>query len=50
MILLTFYVMVSIEGVCFVSFQYGVSGKVWYLVVSIPDLCLLLYYYYTGMM
>ena len=28
-----------------VTFPYGVSGKVWYLIVSIPDLCLLLYFY-----
>ena len=26
----------------FVTFQYGVSGKMWYLILSIPDLCLLL--------
>ena len=26
----------------FVTFPYGVLGKVWYLIVSIPDLCLLL--------
>ena len=25
----------------FVTFPYGVSGQVWYLIVSIPDLCLL---------
>ena len=25
----------------FVTFPYGVSGKVWYLIVSIPDICLL---------
>ena len=30
-------------SVCFVTFRYGVSGQVWYLVVSIPYLCLLLY-------
>ena len=28
---------------CFVTVPYGVSGKVWQLIVSIPDLCLLLY-------
>ena len=26
----------------FVPFSYGVSGQVWYLVESIPDICLLL--------
>ena len=25
--------------------QCGVLGQVWYLVVSIPDLCFLLYFY-----
>ena len=28
----------------FVTFQYGVLGQVWYLMVSIPDLCLPLYF------
>ena len=28
----------------FVIFQYGVLGQVWYLIVSIPDLCLLSYF------
>ena len=27
----------------FVTFQYGILGQVWYLVVSIPDLCVLPY-------
>ena len=26
------------------SFSYGVSDQVWYLIVSIPDFCLLLYF------
>ena len=30
----------------FVIFSYAVSGKVWYLIVSIPDLCLRLYFPY----
>ena len=25
----------------FVTFPYGVLGQVWYLIVSIPDICLL---------
>ena len=25
----------------FVTFPYGLLGQVWYLIVSIPDLCLL---------
>ena len=27
----------------FVTFPYVVPGQVWYLILSIPDLCLLLY-------
>ena len=27
-----------------VTFQYSVLGQVWYLIVSIPDLCLLTYF------
>ena len=30
--------------VCFVTFPYRVSGQVCYLIVSIPELCLLLYF------
>ena len=29
----------------FVTFPYCISGQVWYLMVSIPSLCLLLYFY-----
>ena len=28
----------------FVTFPYGILGKVWYLIVLIPDLCLLTYF------
>ena len=28
----------------FVTFPFGVSGQVWYLIVAIPDLCVLLYF------
>ena len=28
----------------FVTFQYGILGQMWYLVVSIPDLCVLPYF------
>ena len=28
----------------FVTFPYGVSGQFWYLIISIPDLYLLLYF------
>ena len=30
-------------SLCFVTFPYGVPGQVWYLIVSIPGSCLLLY-------
>ena len=29
----------------FVTFPCGILGKVWYLIVSIPDLCRLSYFY-----
>ena len=28
----------------FVTFAYGALGRVWHLIVSIPDLCLLSYF------
>ena len=28
----------------FVTFPYGVSGQVWFLIISIPDICLFLYF------
>ena len=31
--------------VFFVTFPYAVLGQVWYLVVLIPDICLILYFY-----
>ena len=31
----------------FVTFPHGVLGQVWYLFVSIPDLCLLPYFHMT---
>ena len=31
----------------FITFPYGVLGQVWYLIVWIPDLCLLPYFVYT---
>ena len=30
--------------VCFVTFSCGALGQVWYLIVSIPDLCRLTYF------
>ena len=40
-----FYVMFSCV---FVTFQYGVLGRVWYLIILIPDPCLLPYFYYIS--
>ena len=28
----------------FVTFQFGILGQVWYLIVSVPDLCRLSYF------
>ena len=33
---------------CFVTFPYGVLGQVLYLIVSIPNMCLLPYFYNLG--
>ena len=39
------YILLYVMFYCaFVSFPYGVLGKVWNLMVSIPDLCLLSYF------
>ena len=38
------YLMVSCV---FVTFPYDVLGEVWYLIVSIPDICLLPYFNLT---
>ena len=37
-------VFVMLSCFFFVTFPCGVLGKVWYLIVSIPDLCLLTYF------
>ena len=34
----------SVSSCAFVTFPYGVSSQVWYLIVLIPDLCLLSYF------
>ena len=31
----------------FVTFPFGILGQVWYLIVSIHDLCTLTYYLFT---
>ena len=32
----------------FITFPIGILGQVWYLIVSIPDLCTLTYFVYTS--
>ena len=34
----------------FVTFPYGVLGQVWYLIVSITDLCLLPYFHCNALL
>ena len=34
----------------FVTFTYGILGQVWYLIISIPDICLLLYFYSSNVL
>ena len=39
------FTLLYVISICvFVTFRYGVLGQVWYLIVSLPDLCLLPYY------
>ena len=35
----------DLSSCLFVTFSYCVLGQVWYLIVSIPDLCLLSYFF-----
>ena len=42
---LRFGSLVCFVSFVFVTFPYNVSGEMWYLLVSISDLCLLLYFY-----
>ena len=34
----------SVKTSVFVSFPCGILGQVWFLIVSIPDLCTLIYF------
>ena len=36
---LTSWLLFVMFGCVFVTFSYGFLGQVWYLIVSIPDLC-----------
>ena len=38
-----FWLLCVMRSCVFVTFPYGVLGRVWYLIVSIPDICLLPY-------
>ena len=37
-------VLVRDVSLCFVTFPYGFAGQVWYMIVSIPDISLHLYF------
>ena len=45
---LTSWFLFVIFNCVFVSFQCGILGQVWYLIVWIPDLCHLSYFYIYG--
>ena len=42
---LTFWLLFVMSNCDFVTFPCGILGQVWYLIVLIPDLCHLSYYY-----
>ena len=47
------FLAISKTGMCLLTFSifektFGFLGQVWYLIVSIPDLCTLTYFYYFG--
>ena len=41
---LTFLALVSDVSCMFVTFPCGILGRVWYLIVLVPDLCLISYF------
>ena len=41
---LTSWLLFMMFIVIFVTFPFGILGQVWYLIVSIPDLCCLSYF------
>ena len=43
---LTSWLLFAMSNCDFVTFPYGILGQVWYLIVMIPDLCGLSYFYY----
>ena len=42
---LTYWLSFVMLNYVFVTFPYGILGQVWYLIVSIPDLCCLSYFF-----
>ena len=46
--LLTSWLLFVMFNCVFVTFPCGILGHVWYLIVSIPDLCRLSYFIQTG--
>ena len=42
---LTYWLSFVMFNCVFVSFPCGIPGQVWYLIVSIPDLCCLSYFF-----
>ena len=44
---LTYWLSFVMLNYVFVTFPYGILGQVWYLIVSIPDLCCLSYFLTT---
>ena len=44
---LTYWLSFVMFNYVFVTFPCGILGQVWYLIVSIPDLCCLSYFFST---
>ena len=42
---LTSWLSFSVSSVSLCHFPIGILGQVWYLIVSIPDLCTITYFY-----
>ena len=43
---LTSWLSLVVSNCEFVTFSIGILGRVWYLIVSIPDLCTLTYFHF----
>ena len=44
---LTYWLSFVMFNCVFVTFPCGILGQVWYLIVSIPDLCCLSYFFFN---